>query len=377
MKKVFVLLTIASLFLLSCREQKETQAQVNVELKEMESPMRLAVAGVTHGHLAQVRIRIGRGDFEVVGVSEPDERYLRDNDLTGLVSDELFYSDLEKMLDETKPEVVVAYGSAKQHLEVVRACAPRGIHVMVEKPLATTVKDALEMQELAAQHGILVLTNYETTWYATNTYVKKSVDEGKYGKICRIEVMDGHIGPIEIGCDSRFTDWLTDPEENGAGALYDFGCYGANLATWIFDGKLPRSVQAVLRQNKPEVYPKVDDDATVLVEYDDAVVQICASWSWSFGRKDMWVYGLDGSVYQADDKLVIERDNQSRSQFEAPALEFPYNDSFYWLKAAVRGQIQVLPSDQQALENNITVMRILEAAKLSASSGKAVRLAER
>lgn len=376
MRKLYLILAVMAFALISCGQEKRNDetCTVNISPKEMESPLRLAVAGVTHGHLAQVRIRVDRGDFVVVGVSEPNDEYRAQNDLSGLVPDNLFYKDLERMLDETRPEVVVAYGSPKEHLDVVRACAPRGIHVMVEKPLATTVRDAEEMKALAMKYGILVLTNYETTWYATNTYVKNSIDAGKYGRICRMEVCDGHIGPIEIGCDSRFTDWLADPVQNGAGALYDFGCYGANLATWIFDGKEPLRVSAVLRQNKPDVYPKVDDDATVTMEYDNAVVQICASWSWSFGRKDMWVYGLEGSVYQADDRYIVERDNVSSSGFEVPELEAPYNDSFYWLKAAVRGQIKVCPSDQQALDNNITVVKILEAAKKSAASGKAVNL---
>ncbi len=372
MKRFILLLTMVAMVLVNCSRRQE--AVVTIAPKEMESPLRLAVAGVTHGHLAQVRIRVGRGDFEVVGVSEPDDEYRSHNELTGLVPGDVFYKDLEAMLDETRPEVVVAYGSPKEHLDVVRACAPRGIHVMVEKPLATTVKDAEEMKALALRYGILVLTNYETTWYAANTYVKNSIDEGKYGKVCRIEVWDGHVGPVEIGCRPRFTDWLTDPVQNGAGALYDFGCYGANLATWIFDGKEPLRVSAVLRQNKPEVYPDVDDDATVTLEYDDAVVQIEASWSWPFGRKDMWVYGLDGSVYQADERHLTERNNHGSSDFEAPELIAPYNDSFYWLKAVVRGQISVAPSDQQALDNNITVVRILEAAKKSARCGRTISL---
>jgi predicted dehydrogenase len=50
----------------------------------------------------------------------------------------------------------------------LKTCAPLGIPVMVEKPLATTVKDANRMAALANQYHIKLLTNYETTWYSSN-----------------------------------------------------------------------------------------------------------------------------------------------------------------------------------------------------------------
>ena len=138
-----------------------------------DAPLRLAVAGVTHGHLGEVVRRMRRGDFEVVGVAEPRDEYRTKNDLTGRLDPSLFYADLGQMLDETHPEVVVAYGSIYDHLSVVEACAPRGIHVMVEKPLAVNYKDARRIARLAEKYGIKVLTNYETTWYSTNQHARR------------------------------------------------------------------------------------------------------------------------------------------------------------------------------------------------------------
>src|SRR5690606_14869925 len=81
----------------------------------------------------------------------------------------LFFTDLPKMLDEIKPDAVSAFGAINEHIAVVRACAPRQIHVMVEKPLATTVADAKEIKELAERYKIHVLTNFETSWYESNS----------------------------------------------------------------------------------------------------------------------------------------------------------------------------------------------------------------
>lgn len=339
-----------------------------------ETPLRLAVAGITHGHLGEVVRRMNRGDFQIVGVAEPNDAYRKRNDLTGRLPENLFYADLGQMLDETKPEVVVAYGSIYDHLSVVEACAPRHVHVMVEKPLATTWKATRRIAELAEQYNIHVLTNYETTWYSTNQHAKQLIDAGKIGDLVRINIYDGHEGPKEIGCGPMFLEWLTDPLLNGGGAVVDFGCYGANLATWLLKGQEPLSVFAVLQQKKPDVYPKVDDDATIVVQYPGCTVQIMASWCWPQGRKDMYVYGLKGSIFQlTPTQMETFIDRRQSGRFEAPRLESPYNDSFCFLRAVVRNEITLPPYDLSSLENNLMVVRILDAARKSAKTGKPVK----
>ena len=340
-----------------------------------DTPLRIGVAGITHDHLGGVVSRMNRGDLKIVGVWEENDVYRENNGLTTQLSHDKFFKNLEEMLDRTKPEVVVAYGSILDHMRVVEACAPRHIHVMVEKPLATTYKQALKMAQLAQKYNVKVLTNYETTWYATNHYSKQIVDNGQLGHINRINVYDGHEGPIEIGCSKKFTDWLTDPVQNGGGAVIDFGCYGANLSTWLMKGQKPTSVYAVLQHNKPIVYPKVDDDATIILKYPNTTVQIMASWCWPTGRKDMYVYGDKGYVYQRTGTHMETLINgQKKADFKAPELKYPYDDSFYYLKAVLRGEIQISPSDLSALENNLTVVQILEAAIKSNQTGKAVKL---
>ncbi|MDR1160866.1 MAG: Gfo/Idh/MocA family oxidoreductase [Tannerellaceae bacterium] len=337
-------------------------------------PLRLGVAGLSHGHLGEVTRRVDRGDFVIVGVSEESDALREKNGLKGKVADDLFYADLGEMLDKTKPEAVIVYESIAHHLRVVEACAPRGIHVMVEKPLATTTADAQRMAELARKHKIHLLTNYETTWYASLDETYRMINnQSAIGGITRINVYDGHRGPFEIGCSKEFTDWLTDPVLNGGGAVIDFGCYGANIATWLLHGEKPVSVYAVLNQQKPTVYPKVDDDATIIVQYPRLTVQIMASWNWPINRKDMHVYGEKGYIYQdnATDLRVSVEDKETARK--SPALKAPYNDPFLYLKAVVRNEIEVGPADLSSLENNLTVVSILEAAVRSGKSGSVVK----
>ncbi len=82
------------------------------------------------------------------------------------------------------------------------------------------MNDALAIRRIARERKIHVLVNYETTWYPSNKAAYDEVRENRIGEIRRVVVHDGHEGPKEIGVQPEFLKWLTDPEQNGAGALY-------------------------------------------------------------------------------------------------------------------------------------------------------------
>jgi predicted dehydrogenase len=289
----------------------------------------------------------------------------------------LWFASLQEMIDKTKPEVVCAYNSIFEHLKVVETCAPRGIHVMVEKPLAVNLEHAEKMEKLAKTHKIQLLTNYETTWYASHQAAYGMIHgQGDIGQIRKVVIHDGHRGPKEIGCTKEFLDWLTDPVMNGGGAVIDFGCYGANLMTWLQKGERPVSVTAVTQQMKPDVYPNVDDEATIVITYPNAQAIVQASWNWPFDRKDIEIYGQNGYIF-ADRSLQMRVRKGAREAKEETVavtpLAAPVNDAFTYLKAAVRGQTDT-SSDLSSLKVNRIVVEILDAAVRSAKTGKTVVL---
>src|SRR5690606_24350023 len=291
-------------------------------------------------------------------------------------SQDLVFDTVEAMVAKTKPQAVAAFGSIYDHLSVVEACAPKGIHVRVEKPLAVSVEHALKMKSLAEKHGIHLLTNYETSWYATNHKAFEMVESGKIGELRKVVVHDGHEGPYEIGVSKEFLNWLTDPKMNGAGALTDFGCYGANLITWLTKGERPEAVMALTQTIKPEIYPKVDDEATILLRYPKMQGIIQASWNWPFSRKDMEVYGKTGYIISENSTEMRTRfENDKKEKKETlDSLTDPYKDPFSLLAAVINNEISLSDYDLPSLENNIIVVEILEAAKESARTGKWVSL---
>jgi predicted dehydrogenase len=347
----------------------------SIAVSAQQRPFRIAIAGLSHTHVHGLLSRAKDGDLEIVGIAESNidlaQRLLERYKLPL----SLVYPTLKEMLERTHPEAVAAFNPISEHVDVVRECAPRGIHVMVEKPLAASLPQAREMEKLAKQYNIHLLTNYETTWYASNYAAREQLNS--LGPVRKMVAHHGHQGPKEIGVAKEFLDWLTDPVKNGGGALTDFGCYGANLFTWLMNGERPLTVQAVTQQFKPDIYPKVDDEATIVVTYPGAQGIIQASWNWPYNRKDIEVYAKQGFVVADKISLVLQKGNGSKEPVALTALSRPVNDPFAYLAAVVRGEIKVKPSDLSALENNLVVMEILEAAKESAATGNVIVLKKR
>jgi predicted dehydrogenase len=343
--------------------------------QDKAGPVRLAVAGLSHGHNGWILGRKNDEAVELAGIWEPDTALAGQLMRQYHLDPRLYHKDLGQMLEALKPEGVLAYGTTVQHLQVVEACAPRGIHVMVEKPLAFTVTEAEKMAGLSRKYGTLVLTNFETSWYPTTDKVFQLTRDTSYmGRIRKVVVHDGHQGPKEIGVPPYFFDWLTDPARNGGGALTDFGCYGANLMTLLMNGQVPLSVTAITQQLKPAIYPRVDDEATIILAYPTAQCIIQASWNWPFGRKDMEVYGESGYAITFDNSRMKARGRSGTEQeFRLkPEETATYTSPFLYFADVIRGRIKVPPYGDYSLENNLVVARILEAARRSAREGRTV-----
>jgi predicted dehydrogenase len=340
-------------------------------------PVRLAIAGLVHGHVAGfLRAAKLRKDVEIVGVFDPDASLTASYAKSNGFAPEILFQNLGTMLDRVHPEAVATFTSTFDHAMVVEACAARKIAVMMEKPLAVDTAQARAIQKAAAASGIAVMVNYETTWYKSHGEIWKLIkDQNAAGEIRRMVAMDGHEGPKEIHVQPEFLAWLTDPVKNGAGALFDFGCYGANLMTWMMGNQRPIAVTAIAQTNKPGIYARVDDEATILVQYPKAQGIIQASWNWPFGRKDFEVYGEKGyAIATGGEGLRVRLPEQRTEEARKPgALPEGESDSITYLAGIARGKFK--SSGLNSLENNVIVVEILQAARDSVRTGRKVTLA--
>ena len=373
MRTLFFIVAISLLMTVSQHAYAQTKTD--------EAPLRVAIVGLVHGHVhGFFQQSLHSPMIKIAGIAEPDKALADRTAERYGIAQELFFSDLEDMLIKTHPEAVLVYTNTYDHRRVVEICARHGVNVMMEKPLSVSYADAVAIEKVAKAGKIQVLVNYETSWYPSNHAAYDLVQHGAIGEIRKVVIHDGHSGPKEIGVEPEFLNWLTNPKLDGAGALFDFGCYGADLMTWLMHGESPLTVTAVTQQIKPDIYPRVDDEATIILTYPKAQAVIQASWNWPFDRKDMEVYGRTGYV------ITVKRDDirvrtgggphgpetQEEVRKAAP-IAAPYDNSLAYLRAVIRGEAK--PDVLSSLATNVTVMEILDAARRSAASGTTIRLA--
>ncbi|HYL86892.1 MAG TPA: Gfo/Idh/MocA family oxidoreductase [Candidatus Angelobacter sp.] len=348
-------------------------ASASPQAKPVEAKTRIAIAGLDHDHVWGLLEDIAKEPkAELVAVADTHPA-LVSQAKAKVPASVKFYVDYVQMLDEVKPDAVMATTENDRHLEILRECAKRHIHYSTEKPMATNAADAREMERLANQAGIKVMVNYWNAWVAPTHGLFHRVRDGQVGPVQKIIVQYGHAGPKEIGVSQYFADWLYDPVKNGGGAIMDFGCYGAEWALWL-KGR-PARVSAIAQKLKVDQHNKVDDDATIVLEYPDGTAIIEASWNWPYGKEQVEVFGPKGSLLATRRELFFRsaRDSETKAglQGERVALEsLPHetNNPISYFVDCIRNDKPI--EDLLSMKLNVQVMEILDAARESVRTGK-------
>jgi predicted dehydrogenase len=336
------------------------------------------VIGLVHSHVWGHLGQMIKGDTaKLVAIAEPNQELVAEAKKAG--ANVPFYDDYNKMLDEQKPQIVWAFVENNRHLEIAKACATRKINVMFEKPLASTYKDAAEIRDLARKNGIRVMTNYQMAWWPANYAAKKEADSGAIGKVWRLHGIVGHGGPGSEGTRSKyFFEWLTDPVKNGAGALMDFGCYNALWSLWYM-GR-PEKVYAQVNHLRPQTFPKVEDNADLVLTYPNGVGVFEGSWDLPRSYQDLEVFGLgqdrsgSASIYMKQSGVTLQKGRESK-EIPMEPLAKDRAEPIAYMVSAIKDNKPI--EGLTAIDINVDVIDIIDAAKESVKSGKAVSLPKR
>jgi predicted dehydrogenase len=345
-----------------------------------QTKTRLAIVGLDHDHVWGILTLIAaQPDAELVAVADSHPE-LVEKARAKVPASVKFFSDYTAMLDELKPDAVIATTANNRHLEILRACAQRKIHFDTEKPMAASGADAREMERLARQAGIKLMANYVSAWPAASQEALRRIAAGDIGSIQRIIVEFGHKGPKEIGTSKFFADWLYDPVRNGAGALMDFGCYGADWAMAV-KGR-PRRVYGTSLKLKTEQHNAVEDDATVVLEYPDATAILMPSWDWSYGKGQVEFFGPKGSLLVRGDGLLFQPaaepnrlDNPDGKPVETSPVPPEKRDGVAYFLYCIRNNQPI--EGLVSAPINVGVNEIIDAAKESIRTGRAVSMPPR
>lgn len=333
-----------------------------------ERRYRLGVAGLVHDHVwgeLEHWRKTGRVDF--AAVAEPDDA-LRERAVREFGFADGFGSPAE-LFERSDVQIVQVCTSNAGGVEVVERAAARGVHAVVEKPMAATLAGADRMLRAVEEAGTQLMINWPFRWRPATVQAWNLVRGGVIGHVFHARVRMAHKGPREFGCSDAFCNWLFDAEQNGAGALVDYCSYGAVAARHLFG--MPNAVQGVAaRLTKSDV--AVDDNAALTLIYDDRFAIAEASWSQIPSYHDAVYLGTEGTVWTQDGKVFLA--DESRGERELPVQLSPDHERSgpaYFLHCL---DGEHLPEDVCSGKICRDAQEILEAGLRSNAEGRRIAL---
>lgn len=339
----------------------------------MPTPFRIGVLGLTHDHiwgvLADLRTQPG---VELVGVADAHRPLVdRAKSEYGCQA----YREPSLFIDREQLDAVYLYGDNASSVELAELAAAKGLHLVVEKPLAHDLAGADRILAAARQNQVRLMVNWPFAWLPQLQHALRLAADGVIGDIWQVKYRAAHQGPREHGCSEFFCEWLYDAGRNGGGALIDYCCYGAVLARTLLG--VPSRVTGITgRCVKEDIL--VEDNAIVVMSYPRAIALAEGSWT-QIGNLTQYIatiYGTKGILLvepRATGRLLHATAEQPEGVVvplpEQPASLRSVNAHFL---DCVRGNREFQPLCQPRVGRD--AQEILEAALLSSETGSEVSL---
>ena len=340
----------------------------------MAETIRVGVMGLTHDHVWENLAELGATKLgRLVAAADPNVELLEKvRQETGCSQTFESYAD---MLDEVELDAVYIYADNATGADLAVMAANAGLHVMVEKPMASTLEGAVAMLAAARAAGRLLMVNWPFTWWPGLQKAFAMVQAGEIGQVFSTRYRSAHAGPKELGCTPYFYEWLYDEELNGAGALMDYCCYGAALARYLLG--MPSRVMGMAGHLLKD-YVTVDDNAVIMMQWPRAMAVSEASWT-QIGHLTSYqavIYGSEGTIVIEPGVngrvLLATREHEEGVEVDVPASP-PHmtNASAYFLHCIAN---DLLIEGLCAAEVGRDAQEILEAGLISALDGAAISL---
>ncbi len=337
----------------------------------MSEIVKVGVLGLAHDHVwSNLRALKALDNAVLIGGADGDAD-LR-NQFVERTGCERVYDEFGDLLDNEAPDAVFAFTPTAHHADVVDLCAPRGIHVMVEKPMAATLEQADRMLTAARQADTVLMVNWPTAWHRGIRTAYRLVQEGAIGQVWQLLWRGGHCGPDELGCSEQFCDFLFDKHLNGAGAFNDYGGYGASLCV-LFLGRPHRVVGMAGRLLKTHL--PVDDNGMMILRYPNAMCRLEMTWTEAVPHKpphDVVLHGTEGTIIAGGDVVLYTRDDKDGETIALDVLPEGEGDGPEHFIHCI--QSGAWPGFVTCPARSRHAQEIMEAGLISATNGIAVSL---
>ena len=334
------------------------------------SKIRVGVLGLSNDHVWDNLDALSTHDGAVIVAAADPRPELRDK-MKRYGCDRLLDDPL-RLLETVELDAAYIFSDNRHSAELAAQAADRGLHVLVDKPMAADYVGAVRMMGAARAAGTQLMIDWPFIWWPSLQHALRLIVEGRIGRVFQVHYRAAHAGPREAGCSPAFAEWLYDPFRNGGGVLVDYCSYGAALTCLLLGS--PSQVTAVTnRVQKLDLF--AEDNAIVIMQHADAISTAVGSWT-QIGHMTSYVptfYGTEGT-------LVVHHDSVSlatRDNYDAIGVDIPEPPPEQASSAAFFIHHVVLGRPMGGICSpavGLAAQEVLEAAVMSARDGRSVAL---
>jgi len=246
-----------------------------------------------------------------------------------------WYADYKEMLRQRGLQIVSICTPPWLHKQMVLEAIEAGKHVVCEKPMALSLKEADEMVEAAKRAGLKLAVDFQNRYLPQHQKAKELLDGGLIGRLFQVRCRVGYPILDALPPTAPMREWLFNPEKSGGGVLMDIGSHWIDLTRW-FVGSNAKTVSALVGTFSEDIR-SVEDNAMILCEFENGVQGLIdVSWTQRGGFWFVELYGLDGTmVCNGPQPIMMYTEKGSvppwvRKAWVSPRLE-PAEEPHKWL----------------------------------------------
>lgn len=303
-----------------------------------------------------------------------------------------YYTDYEEMFEREKMDAVIITAYTSLHLDLVRKAARKGLHVLCDKPLETSIEKAKEIANIVEKDGIKFMMSYPFRYSFIFRKTKELLEKGAIGKPLSIE----YLAEFKIPSDWPKTDdpgWYVDPKKAGFGGFIDHSVHQLDAFRFLLGSEAKRVFGII--DNLVHKDLAVDDYGVAIISFENNVHAIIKStWTGPVRQELFSICGTKGIISADGHQLKLKPKDGGEISHAIPPpkdivipIQKPSEESLY-----VRGKslirevdpyFEILEDFAESIRNNtqppITVfdgLKSLEAAIAIYDSAKSGRIVE-
>ncbi|WP_221563224.1 Gfo/Idh/MocA family protein [Alkalihalobacillus sp. TS-13] len=249
--------------------------------------MKIGIISFAHMHAYSYAKSIQQmGGIELAGIAD-------DNAARGAKMADTFqtqyYQDVDSLLS-TDIDAVIVTSENVHHVDHVVAAGQAGKHILCEKPLATTIRDAKKMIATCKEHGVILQTAFPVRFNTSILRAKELVEDGKLGRILAMKGTNRGTNP---------GGWFIDPKKSGGGAVMDHTVHVVDIMRWLMNAEVNEVYAEVDNLISEE---KIDDCGILSLEFTNGVfATLDCSWSRNktyptWGDVTLEIIGTNGTI---------------------------------------------------------------------------------